>query len=116
MIPRSPRRCPPRARRACRGPRTEPTIGPDQGQLRSQQVKCAGVRKRPGAIAPPCQTPPAVIRSTVIAVPHETTRPGRPAGHVPSAAEDGQGPVGTAGLGSFDVHGDRDVRRRAIPA
>ena len=31
---------------------------------------------RPGAIAPPCQRPSAETRSTVTAVPHETTSPG----------------------------------------
>ena len=46
------------------------------------RFRARAVWPSPGAIAPPCQTPSLVILSTVIAVPHITTRPGRPAGTI----------------------------------
>ena len=53
---------------------------------RSERAGRGRPRLSPGAIAPPCQIPCSEIRSTVMAVPHETTSPGRPRGARPMAA------------------------------
>ena len=63
----------------------------------------------PGAIAPPCHTPSLVTRSTVMAVPHETTRPGPTGRHQPKRGQNTEGAIGTADLGSLNVHGNRNL-------
>ena len=73
-----------------------------------RRCKALAMVPSPGAIAPPCQTPWLVTRSTVMAVPHETTSPGRPGGMSRRRGEDAQGTIGAAGLGPLDVawHGN----------
>ena len=52
-----------------------------------RRCKARAASPGPIAIAPPCQIPSAMIRSTVIAVPHKTTSPGRSWGISRTAAD-----------------------------
>ena len=114
---RCPRRCP--ASSESRVPRPQEgadCVGMDQRQLRGQQVKGAGAEEeaRGDHAALPDALGGDPLDRDRRAARDDQAGPARRA-CCAQGREDGEGPVGPAGLGSLDVHGDRDVGRRAIP-
>ena len=75
----------------------------------------SGHGAEPGRDRAPLPDALAVTRSTVMAVPHETTSPGRPGGMSRRRREDPESTIRAAGLGPLDVFGNGNLGRRLKP-